>query len=50
MCEINKTNKCFYGLGEILRTKAISKNLKFRKYLTLILPIVLKFMELKRDP
>lgn len=32
-------NKCFYGLSKILRSKTISRNVKFRMYLTLLRPI-----------
>jgi hypothetical protein len=33
--------KCFFGLSKIFRSKANSKNLKVRMYLTLLRPIVL---------
>jgi len=38
---LQSANKCFYGLSKIFRSRAISKNLKVRMYLTLLRPIVL---------
>jgi hypothetical protein len=34
------TNKCFFGLKKLLRSKLISKNLKSQIYQTLIKPVV----------
>jgi hypothetical protein len=38
---LQSANKCFFGLSKIFRSRAISKNLKVRMYLTLLRPIVL---------
>jgi hypothetical protein len=38
---LQSANKCFFGLSKIFRSRAISKNLKVRMYLTLLMPIVL---------
>lgn len=38
---LQSSNKCFYGLNKIFRSRAISKNLKVRMYLTLLKPNVL---------
>jgi hypothetical protein len=38
---LQSANKCFFGLSNIFRSRAISKNLKVRMYLTLLRPIVL---------
>jgi len=39
--KLQSINKRFYGLGKIFRTRAISKNLKVRMYLTLLRLIAL---------
>lgn len=36
-----KANKCFYGLGKMFGSRAITKNIKVRMYRTLFRPIVL---------
>jgi len=38
---LQSANKCFFGLSTIFRSRAISKNLKVRMYITLLRPIVL---------
>ncbi|KAL4143757.1 hypothetical protein QTP88_006044 [Uroleucon formosanum] len=38
---LQSANKCFFGLIKMFRSRAVSKNLKVRMYLTLLRPIVL---------
>jgi hypothetical protein len=38
---LQSANKCFFGFRKIFRSRAISKKLKVRMYLTLLRPIVL---------
>jgi hypothetical protein len=37
---IQAANKCYFGLTKLLRSKSISKNLKYQIYQTLIKPVV----------
>jgi len=39
--KLQSADKCFFGLSKIFRSRAISKNLKVRMYLTFLRPIVL---------